>query len=217
MSSAIPGAEPNLVAMRDRLRLDLHDAAGETWDDATIERHILRAVAEYSQAHPDPRTTTLTATAGSRDLSVATLTDLVRVEAVEWPAGRYPRAFVPFQHWDDTLTLLVDAPPTAADDVAVYWGALHTCTTAATTVPAAEIDLVLTGAAGYAAQEWATYATNRVNVDRAAVERYAALAARNLARFEMELARRPRPGRVGVRSLTNPAERIGRSDTMSGP
>lgn len=217
MSSAVPGAAPNLVAMRDSLRRDLHDPAGERWADDVLERHILRAVAEYSQAFPDPQTAALTATPGSRDLSIAGLADLVRIDAVEYPIGLYPRSFAGWQAWDQVLTLLIDAAPAAADPVTVHWGSAHACTTAACTIPTPDIDLVLTGAAGYAAQEWAAYATNRVNVDRTAVEHYATLAQRNLDHFHVELARRPRRSRLVRRALTAPAETIPAGDTVQAP
>ena len=214
MSSAIPGAIPNLVSLRDSLRQDLHDSPADKWADTALERHILRAVAEYSQAYPDPQKTTLTAAPNSRDLAIASLADLVRIEAVEWKVDQYPRQFVAWQAWGTTLTMLVDSPPQAADSVYVYWGRLQACTTASCSVPAADLDLVLTGAAGYAAQEWATFATNRVNVDRAAVERYAELARRDLEHFHRELARRPRRGRVLANSLKAPVEAVRQGDVV---
>ena len=217
MSSAVPAAAPNLVSMRDQLRLDLRDVAAEKWPDEALERHILRAAAEYTRACPDPQKTALTTTAGSRDVSVAGLTDLVRIEAVEYPTGQYPRRFVAWQTWQTTLTLLVDTAPAAVEAVNVYWGRAHTCTTAATSIPVADIDLVLTGAAGFAAREWASYATNRANVDRAAVERYLQLAEESLRHFHGEITRRPRTARLQQRFLYASEEHIAGASTVVGP
>ncbi len=216
MSSAVPGAAPNLVALRDQLRLDLRDSPADRWTDAALERHIVRAVAEFSQAYPDPQATTLTTTPGSRDVSIATLADLIRIEAVEYPIAEYPRSFAAWQAWQTTLTLLVETAPATAESLVVYWGKLHACTTAACTVSAPDLDLVLTGAAGFAAREWATYATNRTNVDREAVERYERLAAESLSHFHTELARRPRTARLAQRWLRRPAEQLARGNSVVG-
>lgn len=217
MSSAVPGAAPNLISMRDQLRLDLRDTGAEKWPDEALERHILRAVAEYTRACPDPQKTALATTAGSRDIAVASLTDLVRVEAVEYPTGHYPRRFAAWQLWQTTLTLLVETAPTAVEPVNVYWGRAHTCTTAATSIPGADIDLVLTGAAGFAAREWASFATNRANVDRAAVERYLELAGEGLRHFHGEITRRPRVARLQQRFLYTSDEQLAGASTVVGP
>ena len=100
----------NLSETRTRVRRDLHDedAGNYRWTDSELDRHIERAVRELSLAAPLEAKATLTTAAESRDLSLATLTDLVTVEAVEYPAGKYPPSYVPFSLWAGTLTLLVD-------------------------------------------------------------------------------------------------------------
>ena len=74
----------NLSTMRTLVRRDLHDedAANYRWTDSELDRHIGRAVKELSLAAPLEAKTSLTTAAGSRDLSLASLTDLVVVEAV---------------------------------------------------------------------------------------------------------------------------------------
>ncbi len=153
----------------------------------------------------------------SRDIAVASLAGLVRVEAVEYPTGHYPRRFAAWQLWQTTLTLLVETAPAAVEPVNVYWGRAHTCTTAATSIPVADIDLVLTGAAGFAAREWASFATNRANVDRAAVERYLELAGEGLRHFHGEITRRPRVARLQQRFLYTSDEQLAGSSTVVGP
>jgi hypothetical protein len=108
--------------------------------------------------------TTLTTTAGSRDLSLSTLTELVRVEAVEYPVGDYPASYVQFSTWAQMMSLLVDQTPSGAESVDVYWGSLHTVDGSGSTLPTALEDLAVLGAGGYAAVEWANYAANRANV-----------------------------------------------------
>ena len=69
------------------------------------------------------------------DISIATLTDRTRIVAVEWPTGSYPPEYVRWSLWEDTLTLLTDAAPTAPEDVKVYWHAHHTLQPDGSTLP----------------------------------------------------------------------------------
>jgi len=183
-----------LTSLRAELRADLHDAdvaaAARRWTDAALDRHLARAARELSLALPRERRTTLQTSAGSREISISTLADLVRVEAVEWPVGLYPPAFVRFSVWETALTLLVDAAPAGVEDVTVYWGALHAVDESGSTVPAYAEEALLLGAAGYAAVEWASFATNRANVaGLEAVNDYAAWGRERLRAFRSELRR----------------------------
>jgi hypothetical protein len=198
----------DLATMRALVRRDLHDedASNYRWTDDEIDRHIARAVNELSLAVPLASKATLTTTEGSRDLSLASLTGLVAVEAVEYPVGEYPPSYAAFSIWGDVLTLLVDATPLAAQEVYVYYGKLHTLDASTSTVPAALEDLVASGAAAYAALEWASFATNRVNVGGPDVWRqYMVWGQERLAAFARELARHGRRAGVRVRRLYRPA------------
>jgi hypothetical protein len=155
------------AALRALLRLDLKDptGSGERWADAVLNRHLDRALEEYSQVSPVEANKTLTATPGSRNIALSALDagypdNFVRILAVEWPTGEYPRQFVPFSIWADVLTLDVTNAPAAADNVAVLWFKTHDYTTA----PDSHDDIIVTGAAGYAALEYAAYVANRVNI-----------------------------------------------------
>jgi hypothetical protein len=105
-----------------------------------------------------------------------------------------------------TLTLLVDGAPGDAEDVAVYWGKLHTLDASTSTLPAVAEDAVVIGAAGYAAIEWASFATNRANVAGVtAVEQYRAWGEAQLARFRAQLDEFGQRARVRTASLFTPA------------
>ena len=106
----------DLNEMRDRLRSDLHDedATNERWTDAELDRHIQRTVREFSLSVPLEAKTTLTTTPDSRDLSITGLADLVAIEAVEFPVGDYPPAYVQYSVWLSTLTMLIDSSPGSA-------------------------------------------------------------------------------------------------------
>lgn len=210
----------NLSDMRTRLRKDLHDedAANYRWTDGELDRHVQRAVRDFSLAAPLEATADLAATPGSRDISVAGLTDLVAIEAVEYPVGAYPPSYVRYSVWLGTLTLLVDSAPASAADVKVYYTKLHTIDATSSTVPARFEDIIATGAAGYAAVEWASFSTNRVNVGGQDVWRdYLTWGQDRLAAFQRALAKHGRANAVRVRRLYTPAEAPADQTTVVGP
>ncbi|MBI2864894.1 MAG: hypothetical protein HYX94_10085 [Chloroflexi bacterium] len=155
-----------LADMIADIRNDLHDndATAYRWTDAVLQRHIERALKEYSLASPIQSKNTLTTTSGSRAVSLSTLTTLIEVVKVEYPVDYYPPVYPRFSVWSTTLTLLVDEEPSATNNVYVFWYKEHSIATGSTTIPVQHEDLVAGGAAAYAALEWANYAPNRVNV-----------------------------------------------------
>jgi hypothetical protein len=205
----------DLPTMRTLVRQDLHDedSAGYRWTDDELDRHIGRAVKELSLAVPLESKASLTTTAGSRELSLSSLADLVVVEAVEYPVGKYPPAYVSFSLWADTLTLLVDRAPLEAEGVDIFYGAIHTLDATLSTIPSRLEELVATGAAAYAALEWASFATNRVNVGGVDTWRqYLVWGQERMAAFAQGLAKHGRRARVRVQQLYSPA---GAADTQS--
>ncbi len=210
----------NLSQMRDRLRIDLHDqdSANYRWTDGELDRHIQRTVRDFSLALPLEAKTTLAATPGSRDISISSLTDLVAVEAVEYPAGHYPPSYVRYSVWLSTLTMLIDAAPASAENVVVYHTKLHAIDASSSTVPPRFEDVIAAGAAGYAAVEWASFATNRVNVGGQEVWRdYLTWGQERLADFQKALARYGRRNALRVRRLYRPAEEPADQSTVVGP
>ena len=198
----------DLPTLRGRLRKDLHDedAANYRWTDGELDRHTQHAVREFSLAVPLEAKTALTTTAASRDLSIASLSDLVAIEAVEHPSGRYPPSYVRFSVWLSTLTMLIDSTPAGSESVNVFWTKLHTIDATSSTVPARFEDVIADGAGGYAALEWASFSTNRVNVGGRDVWReYLAWGQERLAAFQRALARHGRRNAVRVRRLYAPA------------
>jgi hypothetical protein len=186
-----------IADMRDALRIELHDEDEERWQDDVLDRHLQRAARELAFVWPREQKSTLSTSAGSRDLSTSTLSDRVRILAVEYPVGQYPPAYVQFSHFGETLTLLTGQKPGDSEDVAVYWGSLHTLDSMTSTLPVPVEDAVITGASAFAAIEWASFATNRANVSGTqAVEDYLAWGERQLARFRELLLRFGDSGRL---------------------
>jgi len=210
----------NLAEMRARVRKDLHDedANNYRWTDGELDRHIGHAVRELSLSAPLEGKATLQTTAGSRELSLSSLTDLVQIETVEYSVGEYPPRYVRFSLWSDTLTLLVDGAPGGSEDVCIYYTKLHTLDANGSTIPAPLEDLVTVGAGAYAALEWASYATNRVNVGGGATwKNYLIWGQDRLAAFMRGLARHSRKNSVRVRQLYRPYEPPASQSTDWGP
>ena len=210
----------NLSEMRTRVRRDLHDedAGNYRWTDSELDRHIERAVRELSLAAPHEAKATLTTTAESRDLSLSTLADLVAVEAVEYPTDKYPPGYVAYSLWGGTLTLLVDEVPLSAQPVNVYYGEMHTLDADTSTIPPQLEEIVASGAAAYAAIEWASFATNRINVGGDEVWRqYLTWGQERLADFARALAQHGRRNAVRVRHLYTPARPAADESSLSQP
>jgi hypothetical protein len=206
--------------MRARLRVDLHDedASNYRWTDGELDRHVQRAVRDFSLAVPLEAKAALAATPGSRDISIASLTDIVAIEAVEYPADKYPPSYVRYSVWLSTMTMLVESVPAAAETVNVYYTKLHTIDVTSSTVPPRHEDVIATGAAGYAAVEWASFSTNRVNAGGQDVWRhYLAWGQDRLAEFQRTLARHGRRNAVRARRLYAPAEAPADQSTVVGP
>lgn len=196
----------NLADMRAIVRRDLHDedSGSYRWTNDEIDRHILRAVKEYSQALPREQRATLSTTAGSREIGISSLSDRVTVQAVEYPVGGFPPLYQRFSVWGDTLTLLGRETPDGSNAL-VYYGSLHTLGASSSTIPAPHEDLVATGACGYAATAWAVYAINRVNTGGAgAAEGLLRWGKDRLDAFHRELKRLGRRNRVRVSTLYQP-------------
>jgi hypothetical protein len=202
------------------LRKDLHDedAANYRWTDGELDRHVQRTVREFSLAIPLEAKATLTTTPGSRDLSIASLADIVGIEAVEYPTAKYPPVYVRYSAWLGTLTMLVEGAPGGAEPVHVYYTKLHLVDATSSTVPARFEDVIAGGAAGYAAVEWSSFATNRVNAGGPEVWRdYLAWGNERLAEFQRALAKHGRRNAVRVRRLYTPAAAPVDQATVTGP
>ncbi len=193
-----------LPILRARLRRALRDedATAYRWTDAELDGHLERAVRELSVAAPLEAKTALTAAGGSRTLSLAGLSGLVAVEAVEYPVGQYPPTYVPFSRWASDLALLIDAVPASGATVAVYYGKMHTVDATSSTLPPALEEVAVTGAAAYAALAWASFAINRVNAGGADTWRSLyTWGQERLAAFGRALARHSKRNTVRVRRL----------------
>ena len=197
-----------LTEMRNRLRIDLHDAdsTGYIWTDAQLDRHLGRAVRELSAAQPRPDVATIRTGADGRSVPLATLADLVRVEAAEFPLGESPPSYVDYSLRGDALFLLTYEPPGPNASVNVHYGRLHTLDADSSTIPPHLEELVLTGAAGYAAMDWSVHAINSINLGGPDTwQHFLVWGQEKLAQFRLGLASLSRRTSLRARRLYTPA------------
>ncbi|MCJ7425718.1 MAG: hypothetical protein MUO17_01005 [Dehalococcoidales bacterium] len=193
----------DLNTMRAIVRRDLkdEDAGNYRWSDDELDQHIAHALKEFSEAVPLPAKATLPTTADSRVIDISALTDRVMVEAVEYPLEQFPPSYPKFALWGHALTLFVDEAPDG-ENCQIYYGRLHTLNAEGSTIDTKHEDLVATGAEGYAAVEWASYAINRVNVGGATTAKeFLAWGNEKLKQFKQELKRLGRRNKVRIRQL----------------
>jgi hypothetical protein len=209
----------SLTTIREAVRLDLKDASDALWSDTVLERHILRTVQDYSHVSPVEEKDTLQTDSDSREVDVSTLQPRIRIVAAEYPTGEYPPVFVPFTLWGEVLTLDVVEDVSGTPDVNVYWHGPHTVDGSGSTFPDSHDNIIVTGAAGYAALEWANYAANRVNVGgEHAWGRYMDFANVRLGEFKAMLRRLPAANTLRTGRLYTPVEGRFRTQTTDpGP
>ncbi len=194
------------------------DVVNAQWSSEDLEQHLQHALEALSLVLPRQIKSTLTTTAGSRDIDISSLQHRIGIEAVEYPTGIYPPAYVAYSTWGDTLTLLTDAAPAGSESVAIYWRALHTIDPSGATLPSWAERLIVEGAAGYAALEWASHATNRINVGGDQTwEHYLEWGKQRLTAFHEALAAQQRRGGVRVHALFSPANAKPSQTTDWGP
>jgi len=207
----------DLGEMRDLVERDLHDETNAVWSTDEIDRAIQLAVQEFSYALPVEDSTTETSVS-SRDIDISALSSRVMVQAVEYPTGNYPKTYVRFAVWGDTLTLLVDTAPDGTSDAEIYYGKLHTLDVSTYNIPSVHEHLIALGAAGFALRQWAAEAINTVNVGgRDVAPSYRRLGAEKLEHFRRELKRLGRQNRVRARQLYRPYYPVVSKSTVVGP
>ena len=209
----------NLSDMRAIVRRDLHDenSGSYRWTNDELDRHINHAVKDFSEAIPYEQKGTKATTSGSRDVTIASITDRIMVEAVEYPVDKYPRRYQRFSLWADMLTLLGDEIPDGSNAY-IYYGKVHSLGASTSTIPMMYEDLIAAGAAGYAAVEWAIYAVNRVNISGLPTpEKFLNWGRERLNHFRQELKRLGRRNQLRTRSLYRPYNSPVSKSTDFGP
>ena len=209
----------NLSEMRATVRRDLHDEdeTSYRWSDDELDRHIGRAVKELSIAIPSEQKAARATTAGSREIDISDLSQRIIVLAVEYPVDKLPRRCQRYSLWADTLNLLGEEMPDGSDAY-IYYGKLHSLDGTGSTIPAHLEDVIAGGASGYAAAEWAIFATNRINIGGGGTpQAYSEWGRERLRQFKQELKRLGRRNKVRMNQLYTPHLAITSKTTDSGP
>lgn len=160
----------NLTLMRTNVRRDLkdEDASNYRWTNDEIDRHIEKAVKEFSRYSPREMMSELATVADSAQVDISTLTDRVSVDRVEFPHDETPRVFVRFELYKDVIYLL----ETTGDgtNCIVYWTTVHTLTAGASTIPTMYEELIAIGAGAFAALSISQFKTDKANYGGADVD-----------------------------------------------
>jgi hypothetical protein len=189
-----------LNELRGRVRRDLRDtdAAAYRWDDAQLDRHIGRALAELSLAMPRELSALVATVPGSRELPLAGLEGLIAVEGVAYPVG-VPAGWT---RWGERVFLETERTP-AGEDAEVRYMASHVLDEEGSTLPEAFMDVLATGAAAFAAVEMSAGTIDRLNTGGAGVPgEYGAWGRARMTAFRQLLRMHGREGKLGMRRLT---------------
>lgn len=180
-----------LNEIRALVRRELHDedAQNYRWSDNELNRHLQRAIEEYQLAWPREGSYLLNAAAGVREYDLSAASELMWPEKVWWPyeSDELPPKYVPYRVWGGSLRLLGKEAPKAGDQIRVLYARRHTLTTESSSIPLEHEHIIVMGAAGYAALEWANYAIGRVNVSDRTPQQYWEWGAARLGEFRAKL------------------------------
>ncbi len=193
-----------------RVRYDLRDTDPEDslFSDESLHRHIMNALRAFSTHIPREVKTTLITTSGSRDISITSLSNRISIEAVEYPVDQFPKEYVRFSLWQDTLTLLTDSAPTGSQNVYVYWTSVHLLDPTQSTVPTWAEDILSAGAVGFAAGAFASASAYRHTPKADTARAYSDLSKERLNYFYSELKKHGRFGQLRTKALYTPAESL---------
>ncbi len=187
-----------LTTLLARAAADLSDAAHATWSTDELTAHLRQTLHQLDLAAPVPTAAVLTPTAGSRELSLASLGAIVALFDVWYPysaaeAEQPPPRIAWRRLTADTLWLELDEPPDGVRQARVLYGAPHTVDgldgANLTTLDRYGEDLLVLGATAAAAEQLALARTGAITVTTATPEQLAAWARSRRARFEAGLAR----------------------------
>lgn len=127
-----------------------------------IDEAIRWALDRYTKINPQRSISALTLSAAGREVDISSITDYLEIERVWWnysstdPA--YPPAWRDFEVWPGDILFIQDGDePAISDVVRVWYTSAQTinglASASATSLPADDDNLIVTGAAGFAAQE----------------------------------------------------------------
>lgn len=192
----------SLATLRDQVEQVLNDTTNAVFATGEIDAAIRRALADLTAYAPARAIASLTLSAAGREISLSSYTTLISVERVWWEYTstdpEYPPEWRDFEQWAGPILWVNDGEePQSGDVVRIFYTAAHTLngldSATTTTLPDDQAALVVTGAAGYAAQSHALSIADNINVDGWTAQRFTDYADTQLKTFRaglQQLARR---------------------------
>jgi len=103
-----------LSVIRQTLRDEFVPGSTQEWKDDELKIHIQKYLQEISECKPYKVVEVLTTTAYSKVLDISSIEDLIRIEKVEYPTGKTPRAFRNVNEIDaETIEMDITSTPDA--------------------------------------------------------------------------------------------------------
>lgn len=168
------------TSLRSRVQARLQDSGASRWSTDDLDEAIRTALQQYTLKSPAHAIGTVELAAAGREIDVSSLTGLLRVEKVWWDYDSetpgYPPNWRQFEVWPGAI-LYIDDPeePASGETIRVWYTKSHTVngldSANATTVPEEDIEIIVTGAAYFAAQQRALELAESLNVDKDVVAR----------------------------------------------
>lgn len=197
---AVTASSQDLAALRDRVEARLQDSGNLRWSTDDVDEGIRTALQQYSRRHPDHGISTITLSAAGREISISTITDLIRVEKVWWDYDSstpgYPPVWRQFEVWPGSLLYIDDAEePASGDNVRIWYSKRQTIedldSATATTFPAEDEDVMVTGGAYFCAHQRSMELAEGLQVDRDVVKRLEDWADERGKNFRYQLGIKP--------------------------
>jgi hypothetical protein len=171
-----------LAQFIDRVELALLDAGNAHFSPDTITQGLRQAVKEYSLARPQEAETVITLPGDGREIALDSLTGLLEVTDVWWPydslatSETWPPNRVRGWRvwWDDAQPVLFltrndGEQPQEDDEMRIWYVRQQTIenldSATITSLPAAHEEIIVNGAAGFAALSNAVDMINTANTD----------------------------------------------------
>jgi hypothetical protein len=133
-----------------------------SYDQGDIDEAIRWTLYRYTEVYPQHKIASLTLAAAGREVDISSLTGYIDIQRIWWEytstAPEYPPNWRDFEVWPGDIVFINDGEePGAGDKVRVFYTLPHTLngldSATATTIPERDINLIVTGATGFAAEE----------------------------------------------------------------
>lgn len=188
----------NLAAIRDRVETLLQDTGSATWAAGDIDEAIQEALERYTKINPAREIDTVTLAADGREIDISTITDYLSIERVWWDYDvadpLHPPRWRDFELWPGDIVYINDSDEPQTNDVVRLWlTKMQTIDdldgATASTLPAGDATLIVTGAAGIAALMRSRETAETLGVDGWVPERARVWGEARLVEFEAGLKR----------------------------